>query len=119
MKKLLVFLVVFMVTLGLTSLVFADDGIDPTLPIKGEMRDITQGLGKLITIGFNIFAVMFIGMAGFAATELVMGMVQQNPMMINHQRQAIFYSFIGLAGLALIPMLANIILKIFGFNFIG
>lgn len=117
-SKLLVFVYVVMLMVSIVSVVKAD-GIQPTLPTSGSFTEVTQGGGKLITIMFNIIAVAFIGTAGFASMQLVMGQIQQNPMSINHARAAIFSSFIGLGGLAIIPKLASVILNTFGFAFQG
>jgi hypothetical protein len=118
LSKVMLFVYVLVLVVLITSVVKADT-ITPTLPTAGTMQDITHGGGMLITIAFNIFAVIFIGTAGLGSVQLVSGMLQQNPMEINHARSAIFASFVGLAGLALIPKLATIIINTFGFSFQG
>lgn len=118
LSKVMLFVYVLVLVVSITSVVKADT-ITPTLPTAGTMTDITHGGGMLITIAFNIFAVIFIGTAGLGSVQLVSGMLQQNPMEINHARSAIFASFVGLAGLALIPKLATIIINTFGFSFQG
>jgi hypothetical protein len=113
---MLVVMVVFMVA----SVVKAGDDVTATMPdTSASFKDITKSGGQLITMLFNIFAVFFIGMAGFAMVQLVGGHLQQNSMAVTHARAALTYAFIGLASLALIPKLAGIILTTFGFNFQG
>jgi len=103
---------------SITSVVKADT-ITLTLHTEGTLQEITNGGGMLITLAFNIFAVIFIGTAGLGSVQLVSGMLQQNPMEINHARSAIFASFVGLARIALIPKLSTIIINTFQLSFHG
>lgn len=92
------------------------DGITPTLPNQGTMQDVGNGIGKLVTIFYNIIAVALLLFAGIAVILLVEALVEGNPMKVNHQREALFTVFGGFAGLVLIPQIAHIILSTLGFN---
>lgn len=98
-----------------TALVFAD-GITPTLPTTGTMQEVGEGIGKLVTIFYNLIAVALLLFAGWAVILLVEALIETNMMKVNHQREALFTVFFGFAGLVLIPKLAHIILSTLGFN---
>lgn len=99
-----------------TALVFAGDGITPTLPTTGSMQEVGEGIGKLVTIFYNLIAVALLLFAGWAVILLVEALIETNMMKVNHQREALFTVFFGFAGLVLIPKLAHIILSTLGFN---
>lgn len=99
------------------ALAFAGGGdITPTLPNHGSMQDVGEGIGKLVTIFYNLIAVGLLLFAGIALILLVEALIETNMMKVNHQREALFTIFFGFAGLVLIPELAHIILSTLGFN---
>ena len=97
------------------SSVFAD-GITPTLPNHGTMKDVGEGIGKLVTIFYNLIAVGLLLFAGWAMLLLVEALLETNNIKASHEREALFTIFFGFAGLVLIPELAHIILSTLGFN---
>ena len=99
------------------ALAFAGGGdITPTLPNHGTMKDVGEGIGKLVTIFYNLIAVGLLMFAGWAMILLVEALLETNNIKASHEREALFTIFFGFAGLVLIPELAHIILSTLGFN---